>query len=54
MSYSRKQFDTKKHPFRHKGNRSPKPYKKEDIRTVLKTEAVDIYGKLSEKQNESK
>lgn len=52
--FSRKQFDNKKHPFRDKGSRRATPYKKEDIRTVLKSESVDIYRKPTEKQNESK
>ena len=48
--FSRKQFDNKKHPFRDKGSRRSKPYKKEDIRTVLKSEAVDIYGSASKSE----
>lgn len=42
--FSRKSFDNKKHPFRHKGNRAPKPYKKERVADVLKQMDVDIYS----------
>jgi hypothetical protein len=41
--FSRKSFDNKKHPFRTKGTRSPKPYKKERVGDVLKQMDVDIY-----------
>ena len=41
--FSRKNFDEKKHPFRMKGSKSPKPYKKERLADVLKEMDVDIY-----------
>lgn len=44
--FSRKQYDEKKHPFKGKGKRSPKPYKKERVVDVLKEIERDIYVKM--------
>ena len=34
--FSRKSVDVKKHPFRTKGTKSPKPHKKESVKIFMK------------------
>jgi len=41
--FSRKSFDAKKHPFKGKDSRSPKPYKRERVEKFMKDS--DIYTK---------